>query len=219
MFSKLPKWIGIGASLLAFVAGIINATGFLGVAHVGVSHLTGITTLFGISIGAGTTIEMLHYFAILCSFVLGATASGFLIGDSTLRLGRRYGVALVIESCLLVLAAIFLDHENVLGDYLASCACGLQNAMVSTYSGATLRTTHMTGAITDIGIFMGHMFRGVPVDMRRFRLIGLLIGSFAAGGTAGSILYGHFRSWTLLFPAVLTGFIGLSYSLYRRLKT
>jgi len=218
MFSKMPRWIWIGASALAFVAGIINAVGFLGIGHMGISHLTGTTTLFGISLGLGQSSETLHFLAVLCSFVLGASLSGFIIKDSTLRLGSRYGVALMIESGLLILAVLLLKRQSVLGDYLASCACGLQNAMVSTYSGATLRTTHMTGAITDVGIFMGHMLSGIPVDKRRFRLLGLLIGTFALGGAAGGILFARFAYDTLLLPAILTGIIGSVYSVYQRRK-
>ncbi len=87
--------------------------------------------------------------------------SGFLIQDSTLQLGRRYGVALLLESLLLCAAVPLLYRDNSFGIYSASCACGLQNAMVSTYSGAVVRTTHLSGMFTDLGIFLGHAIRGL----------------------------------------------------------
>jgi uncharacterized membrane protein YoaK (UPF0700 family) len=218
MFSKLPPWIWIGASLLAFVAGIVNAIGFLGVGHIGLSHLTGTTTLFGVSLARGNISDTLHFLFVILSFVVGASASGFIIRDSALRLGRRYGVALMIESGLLIGAVLLLRRQIAAGDYLASSACGLQNAMASTYSGATLRTTHMTGALTDAGIFFGHFVRGIPVDWRRFRLLLALIGSFAAGGFVGGLFFSWWSYDTLLVPALLTGCAGMAYSFYRKSK-
>lgn len=112
----------------------------------------------------------LHFAAIVGSFVAGTVLSGILIQDSALQLGRRYGIALLLESILLCIAVPLLKRNDIFGIYSASCACGLQNAMVSTYSGAVIRTTHFSGMFTDLGIFLGHALRGLPVDSRRLRL-------------------------------------------------
>ena len=219
MISKMPRWIWIGAPGLAFVAGTVNAVGFLGLAHQGISHLTGTTTLFGIALARHDFTEALHLLTVILAFVLGAALSGFIIQDSTLRLGRRYGVALLLESLILLVALFFLRKQNVVGDYFASTACGLQNAMVSTYSGATLRTTHVSGVLTDVGIFFGHLIRRLPVDWRRFRLWLVLAGAFSLGGFAGGLLFFRFSYDTLIFPAALTGLAGVAYSVYHhRLK-
>ncbi|MCV5232039.1 DUF1275 domain-containing protein, partial [Escherichia coli] len=85
---------------------------------------------------------------------------GFFIESSALKLGRRYGVALCIEGRLLLLSLGFLVQGDLYGQYLASAACGLQNAMITTFSGAVVRTTHMTGIITDLGIMIGESLRG-----------------------------------------------------------
>jgi uncharacterized membrane protein YoaK (UPF0700 family) len=105
----------------------------------------------------------------------------------------------------------------MLGDYLASCACGLQNGMVSTYSGAVLRTTHVTGIFTDLGIFIGQIVRGIPVDRRRIFLGVLLILSFFGGGVAGSIAFQSMSYGALYLPAALTGVVGFAYAFYRHL--
>lgn len=215
MFSKLPRWLWIGSAALAFVAGIINTVGFLGFQHQGVTHLTGSTTLLGIAAASGNFSDVGHLLAVIGSFLLGCIFSGILIQDSTLLLGRRYGLALLIESILLFLAVPLLYAENNLGDYLASCACGLQNGMVSTYSGAVLRTTHVSGAITDLGIFIGHFFRGIPVDIKRVRLLLSIVGGFFLGAIAGTYGFSRFGYGTLYFPSVLTGVVGFSYGVYR----
>jgi uncharacterized membrane protein YoaK (UPF0700 family) len=215
MISRLPRWAWTGAAVLAFTAGMINAVGFLGFQHQGITHLTGTTTLLGIAIAGNAGGNALHLLAIIIAFLAGATLSGCIIKDSTLRLGRRYGVALLIESGLLLAAVPLLHRHNVTGDYLASCACGLQNAMVSTYSGAVIRTTHVSGIFTDLGIFFGHLLRRLPVDWRKFRLWMAVLGSFLGGGTAGAFAFEHFSYQTLYFPAALTGLTGLAYAWYR----
>lgn len=214
MISKLPRWIWFGSAALTFIAGMINTVGFLGFQHQGVTHLTGSTTLLGIAAAQGDLPGLLHLSAIIGAFLVGCIFGGFLIKDSTLKLGRRYGVALCVESSLLFVAVPFLRHNQLLGDYLASCACGLQNGMVSTYSGAVLRTTHVSGLFTDLGIFIGHFLRGISVDGRRVRLCLVLIGSFMSGAFAGGLSFARFGYETLYFPAALTGCVGLAYFLY-----
>ncbi|MDB6112069.1 MAG: hypothetical protein JWR69_3819 [Pedosphaera sp.] len=216
MISKLPRWVLWGALMLAFIAGMINAVGFLGFQHQGITHLTGTTTLLGIALAHGSAQDSLHLLAVIGSFLAGATLSGFIIQNSALKLGRRYSVALFIESGLLFVAVPLLRRHNAMGDYLASCACGLQNAMVSTYSGAVLRTTHVSGVFTDLGIFFGHLLRRLPVDWRRFRIWSALPVAFLAGGAAGAGLFLRFSYDTLYLPAALTAFVGLAYGIYYR---
>lgn len=215
MISRLPPWILWGASVLAFVAGIVNAVGFLGFQHQGVTHLTGTSTLAGIAAARLDGLEVLHLLTVIGAFVGGAVLSGIIVQDSTLHLGRRYGAALLVESLLLGVAVPLLRRQSLLGDYLASAACGLQNAMASTYSGAVLRTTHVSGIFTDLGIFIGHLLRGIPVDWRRFRLwIGLLTGFFG-GGACGALLFARWEYAALYLPASLTGLGALHYGVYR----
>jgi uncharacterized membrane protein YoaK (UPF0700 family) len=216
MITKLPKWVLVGGGVLAFIAGTINAVGFLGLYHQGITHTTGTTTLLGIAVAEQNGDAVLHLLAFLASFVAGAVISGFIIQDSTLKLGRRYGVALIVESLLLFLAVPLLRHGYFGGDCLASCAAGLQNAMVTTFSGASLRTTHISGVFTDLGVFIGHWARRMPVDFRRLRFWLLLIFSFGAGGTAGTLLFARLSYDTLLIPAALTGLVGIAYGIYRQ---
>jgi uncharacterized membrane protein YoaK (UPF0700 family) len=194
---------------------MINAVGFLSFQHQGVTHLTGSTTLFGIAVAKGNFADASHLLAVIVAFVAGCVLSGALIQDSTLKLGRRYGVALAVESLLLFCAVPLLERTDYLGAYLASCACGLQNGMVSTYSGAILRTTHVSGVFTDLGIFIGQLLRGTAVDARRIRLCLMLIGAFFIGSCVGAFGYDRFGYGTLYFPAAATGIVGLAYAIYR----
>src|SRR3546814_11590466 len=87
----------------------------------------------------------------LGAFVAGAALGGLIVQDSTLRLGRRYGVALSLESLMLLAAIPLFRHQHLAGPLLAAMASGLQNAMATTYSGAIVRTTPLTGIFTDLG--------------------------------------------------------------------
>ncbi|MFC4762951.1 YoaK family protein [Dyella koreensis] len=215
MLRQLPRWAWVGGGLLAFIAGMINAVGFMGFRHQAITHLTGTTTLLGAAVAEGNRGEMLHWTLAIVAFVFGAVLSGFIVQQHTLKLGRRYGVALMVESALLFAAVPLIHNGNDIGLYLASIACGLQNAMASTYSGATFRTTHLSGIFTDLGIYLGQRLRGLEVDMLRIHVCVLVAGSFLAGSAVGALAFGVLAERTLLLPAVLTGLVGLAYAIYR----
>lgn len=216
MIGKLPRWVWAGGTSLAFVAGMVNAAGYLGFRHQAITHMTGTTSLLGIAVGQGDTGELVYSGGVLLAFVLGCVMSGFIIGDSVLRLGRRYGVALTIESVLLFAAVPLLHVRADAGLWFAACACGLQNAMAGTFSGAVVRTSHMSGIVTDLGTFLGQWLRGTAVDSRRVRLYAMLFTGFLCGGIASAMLFPRWQERTLLAPAILTGLVGIAYVVYRQ---
>lgn len=101
MITKLPKWVWFGAWALAFIAGMINVVGLLGFEHQAVTHLTGTTSLLASALVSFDGKAVFRLSVVIGSFVLGTIVSGFVIQDSALRLGRRYGIALLMESMLL----------------------------------------------------------------------------------------------------------------------
>jgi uncharacterized membrane protein YoaK (UPF0700 family) len=220
MIASLPRWVGLGAFALAMVAGMVNAVGFLAFGHQAITHLTGTTTLLGVALAGRESAVAIELLLFLTSFFVGATASGALLRDSTLRLGRRYGVALMLESLLLLLSIPLLRQHSTAGICLASAACGLQNAMASTYSGHVLRTTHLSGIVTDLGIMLGQRLRGLATDARRRNLYLLICLGYLAGAVAGGGGFPYLGENLLLVPALLTGASGLAYAVYqqRRVK-
>lgn len=215
MFTKLPRWVEIGGFWLAAIAGAVNAIGLLGFKHQAVSHLTGTSTLLGLSLVNVDVGESLHLLFIMGSFVFGAALSGIIIDKQVLRLGHRYGVALVIESVLLLLAMLALGRGSTAGHFFASAACGLQNGMVSTYSGATIRTTHVSGLFTDLGTMLGHRLRRHPLDKRKVLLFLLLITGFIFGGSIGTYGFQHLQFMALLIPAAGAFWLAVVYWVYR----
>jgi uncharacterized membrane protein YoaK (UPF0700 family) len=213
-----PSWVYLGGFALTVTAGCINAVGFLGQHHQALSHLSGTVTVLGIGLGQTNYDVAFHAFSVLVAFFLGCVVSGAIIRQSSLRLGRRYGVALSLEAAALFLSVYFLRRGANTGDYLAALACGLQNAMVTTYSGSAMRTTHMTGMVTDLGIACGHLLRGTEVDWFRFRIYGVLFLGFFAGGIIGTLGYNRFGYDTLLFPATLSGITGVGYTIIKHFQ-
>ncbi|MBX3711906.1 MAG: DUF1275 domain-containing protein [Lysobacter sp.] len=211
----LPRWVWIGAFVLSCIGGMVNVAGYLGFEHQAITHLTGTTTLLGDALSEAELDKAVHLGGVIVAFVLGAMLSGLIVQDSTLRLGRRYGVALATVSLLLFASIPMLERQWIAGAWTAAMACGLQNAMATTYSGAVIRTTHLSGMFTDLGIGIGHALRGLPLQTRRLRLSALIIAGFLVGAVLGAWLFRLWAYRALAVPAALTGTVGLAYAAYR----
>ena len=212
---RIPTWVYVGGSLLTMMAGCVNAVGFLGVHRQALSHMSGMMTNIGMTAAAGQTALLFHGLTIVFSFFLGGLLSGFILRESSLHVGRRYGFVLAIEAVFLAFAAKYMSLGMNLGDYLAALACGLQNGMASSYSGAVIRTTHCTGMVTDLGIVCGQALCGRKVEWTRFHLYGALLTGFAAGSFLGALGFMRFGPAALYFPAAAAGVGGLAYATFK----
>lgn len=218
MINKLPKWVEVGGFFLTVIAGSVNAIGLLGFRHEAVSHLTGVSTLLGLELAQSDFPQVMHLLLIMLGFVLGAAYSSFIIGGASLQLGRRYGVALSSEAILLLFSLVLLNAGSNIGHIFASAACGLQNAMTTTYSGAVVRTTHVTGLFTDLGITLGLKLRGHPADYRKILLYLILISGFIFGGMVGAVCFERYKFFSMLFPAGLSALMAIIYWIYLFVK-
>lgn len=210
-----PAWVLLSAVALSGIAGSINAVAVLGVDHKGVTHVTGAITQASSHLAEGDAKTAGHAAATVFAFLIGSILSGIIIRDPTLKMGRRYGVGLMVEGSLLAVAWYFLRAGQTTGDYFAAAACGLQNALATNYGGAVLRTTHMTGVLTDLGLLLGQALRRHEIDVQRLRIYLALLGGFVLGGTFGATSYAHFGANALLLPACATGFGGACYWVLR----
>ncbi|SEL12997.1 Uncharacterized membrane protein YoaK, UPF0700 family [Colwellia chukchiensis] len=216
MITKLPRWVEYGAFILSLIAGLVNAVGLLGFKHQAISHLSGTATLLGTGLLNNNFSELIYFLLIIVSFILGAAMSGYFLRSGALKLGRNYSALLYLEMVFLIGASYFLMQGSANGIYLASAACGLQNAFASTYSGAIVRTTHLTGIFTDLGLMLGAKLRGQAFDERKALLLLLIMSGFIAGGTIGAYCYALFKFQALLIPAGICLLLAISYSIYSR---
>lgn len=216
MVATLPRWVEYGAFILAAVAGSVNAIGLIGFGHQSISHLSGSATLLGIGFISPSYAQVVHLIGVLLSFMVGAALSGWVLSGQSLKLGRYYDVLLSIEAMLLAISMYFLNADLAWGHFSASAACGLQNALATTYSGAIVRTTHVTGIFTDLGIMLGAKLRGETFDKRKAILFLLIIIGFIVGGMLGAWLFSYWQFMALAMPAVICLMLAFAYRIYSR---
>ena len=189
--------------LLAFMAGAINAGGFLAVQRY-TSHMTGVVSSIADDLVLGQGLLVLAGVGSLLAFIAGAAVTAILINWARRRkMQGEYALSLLLEAALLLLFGLLGANLNELIEVfmpttvlLLCFIMGLQNAIVTKISQAEIRTTHMTGVITDLGIELGrllywnrsHTPGGEPVraNRDRLRILALILGLFFAGGLVGA---------------------------------
>ena len=182
------RLVFIGAFSLAAIAGYINVV-VLGVFHVPVSHMTGAVSRLSMDVANRSPSDLRLVSSIIVAFFLGAVMSGAIIGSGKLLPGRRYGVALFVEGVTLGIATLLLWRGSSAGVALAALACGIQNAMASSYYGLVLRTTHVTGIVTDLGVIAGQWLRHRNVDRWKPALLTSILLFFFGGGVSGHYMF------------------------------
>ena len=195
--------------LLAFVAGAINAGGFLAVQRY-TSHMTGIVSSIADDLATGGFAMALAGFAALLSFVAGAACTAILINWAHRRgMRSKYALALLLEAGLLLIFGLVgahlrsLEHLLIPSAVLLLCfIMGLQNATVSKISKAEIRTTHMTGVITDLGLELGRLLywnrhpedeqhQAVRANRDKLLIHLSILALFFGGGVIGALAFKH----------------------------
>ena len=209
----IKAWIFVGAAALAATAGYIN-TVMLGFFAVPVSHMSGAVAHLGVDLAVPDGADLMTISSIVGGFLFGAFVSGVLIGNATLRPGRRYGVALILEGVVLLVATFLAIKGNIVAVPLAAFACGLQNAMASSYRGLVLRTTHVTGVVTDIGTLLGNRLRGRHIQSWKLLLLATLLLAFFIGGVMGALAVTRVGMMALAPAGMGCLLAGFGYTLY-----
>lgn len=204
-------WFFLGAVALAGLAGVTNSAA-LGLSGLAVSHLTGSITRVSVELSEGDTRNMLPFTVVLVAFFVGAVVSGAAVSTKELGVGRRYAALLIANGVLLAVAAS-LAHTGTRAPSLAlaALACGMQNALASSYRGMVVRTTHMTGIVTDLGFEVGVWLRTRQLDGRVLRLHLPVLVAFFAGGTVGALATSRLGADTLYLAAALSAVSGFGY--------
>lgn len=205
---------------LAFVAGAINAGGFLAV-QLYTSHVTGGLSMLADQLVLGQMGLVVTAIVSVMAFLCGAMTSSLLILEARRRqLASEYALPLLLEAGLILLFGLAGSQlsrwEGLLVPFTVVLLCfmmGLQNAVVTKLSGAVIRTTHMTGVVTDLGIEIGRLLHSslgrLPIDPharevdgagRRIVVLAGLLAAFMAGAVAGA--YG-FKSVGYVFTVPL----------------
>lgn len=217
--------------LLAAVAGALNAGGFLAVGQY-TSHMTGMVSMFADQVVLHDIELAVVALVSWLAFLAGAACTAIVVNHS-----QRQGVqniyarpVLIEAACVLVFGSFggtlrthaFADVS--LAIIMLCFAMGLQNALITKISNAAIRTTHVTGLTTDLGIELGKLFywnrKGQAVDRGRvvanrskMRVHALLIAAFLFGGVSGALGFKYLGFVSTVPLAMVLGVVALAPSL------
>lgn len=203
--------IGI-ASLLSFVAGIVNVVGFLSVQKL----TTNVTGHFAFMVEEAISFnfhQSFFYFIYIFFFLFGAFFSNFIIEITQKITDKNIFIIPVLIEALLLMFISFLNFNYIIENpNLIAClllfAMGLQNSLVTTISNSVVRTTHLTGLFTDLGIEISQLFFYKTEEQRTklFSSIKLritIITTFFIGGIIAGLFYSAYKIKTLLIASIL----------------
>lgn len=207
------------ATLLSFVAGVVNVIGFISVYRL-TTNVTGHFAFFVDGILHFNVYDALIYFLYIISFFVGSFVSNTLVEIVLKRNEKNIFIApIVFEILILSIVGIighflYQSHPDIIALSLLF-AMGLQNSLVTRISNAVVRTTHLTGLFTDLGIEISQLFFYTTDEQRKklrstIRLRLRIIVFFFVGGIIGGIFYKQLDLHTLLIPAAMLC-IGLFY--------
>ena len=221
-FQTLPPWVQLGTFFLAVNAGMINVLGLVTVLHQSVSHMTGNVSMLAMALLQWQPDTIIYLALVVLCYVIGSFYSGFILGNSHFSLGRRYGLPLSLVAFFIVLCWAFLPYFPRYALLWACVAMGVQNAMISHYKGTIIRTTHLSGVLTDLGLALGYRLRGLDVDRRRIILHLVILFGFFLGGLVASMIYPYLKLNSFLVPALLSWILSIVYWViyfrYRRIQ-
>mmetsp|Transcript_85752 Transcript_85752/g.136184 ORF Transcript_85752/g.136184 Transcript_85752/m.136184 type:complete len:274 (-) Transcript_85752:105-926(-) len=198
-----------------------------------VSHITGAVSKVSLhTVGehahAGKMVLLVSF------FLLGSMISGCIIKRSAVKMAYMgYGLAMTASALLLIISLLVFKTSQDAAVYILCVACGLQNGIMSSYTGSVIRTTHMTGIVTDVGLITGRHLVSCfkrsccqkipfadeePGETRKLVLLLLLLLSFLVGVAAGSGLARALHELSLLVPAIIMLMAGTGYMIWTHLR-
>jgi len=224
--------------VLAFQGGLLNVGGLLA-CHSFVSHVTGFATLFALEIDDGSLRTALGLLLVPGCFMAGAMLSGFLV-DLQIKLHRRPRYYVIFGVIFLLLLFVVVGGFNgIFGKFgdvtvatwrlhtllaLLCLICGTQNGLITLVSKSVVRTTHLTGITTDLGIGLvrvlngGRLFGKIEEEGRaNLMRVGIIL-FFIAGSLVGVSLFSQYQYRGFLLPAAISGglfFISLYFQFLR----
>lgn len=204
------------ASVLSFVAGIVNVAGFLAVAQL-TTNVTGHFAFFVDEVFRLNFLKSLVFLSYILCFFFGSFTSGYLV-EKILRKNMQYVYVIpaAMECIILVISAILGDYFIQENPGILACillyAMGLQNSLVTLISNSRVRTTHLTGLFTDLGIELSQLFFYKEPESRKklytsIKLRSRIILFFFLGGVTGGIFYSSIGLNVLIIAsaALITG--------------
>lgn len=223
---------------MAFQAGLLNIGGYMAINKI-ISHVTGFATFFGYEVSQNQSRHALGMLSVPFFFLLGSMLSGYFV-DIRLKLNKRpkyyitFGIMFFLMLILLVSGVMghfgqFGEPFEVSRNYtlliLLCLVCGIQNGTISTVSKSVIRTTHLTGITTDLGLGIVRLLHRNKLqdqikDEEKINLVRLgIILSFIFGSVVGAIIFASLEFVGFIVPTIISGVLFglmLYFQVYRK---
>lgn len=196
------------AACLCFFSGFINIITLFYFGYP-ISHFSGTFTSIAQylykAVGYEKLIELL--IMIVC-FMVGAIFSAIISDDSQEKNIKRYGIAMIIFGFIILILDNFIKN-NKLFLYFLTLTMGFQNGMSIRFKGNLIRSTHMTGNLTDLGSYLGKVIKGEKDKVEYVFLSILEIGNYVLGGILSLICLFYIGSYIVNLYSILYIIFGM----------
>lgn len=201
-------------SLTAIAAGMVNVTSVI-LFFSFTSNVTGHYAILAQEISRGNWYQALVVFSWIALFFLGNFTSNLFLVTGTFR--TRYlthATPVLLEICCLLFVAIYMEskyqgylNETELLIALMLFAMGLQNGLVAAISNSAVKTTHLTGLTTDLGLLFSSFVkvenRKNPDLVNKAKLLMTIMISYMTGGIATGVIFLYLQSKVLFIACIV----------------
>lgn len=216
--------------MLAFQGGYINVGGLLTI-HIFVSHITGFSAHFSTELISGNYENSFYFILVPLFFLLGAFVSSIFTEIRKNTKQQPVYIQILSMLSLIFLLIVVLGELQVFGKFgepfnsfrdfvllsLLAFSCGSQNAIFTHYSRSIIRTTHLTGITTDLGIGLAKYFISKDKSEAQYNKIRIdLILFFIIGSLLGVVLFPRLEFLGFLIPAVISAIVGIRLFYFRK---
>lgn len=203
-FHQNKSWIYRAVMLLSFNGGFVNAITFESFFHNPVGYVTGNFTFAASYLYEADIVNFIGTVAAVFAFLVGAILSGLIVPHDDFVRNRRYNFALELETLFIITGMVGLIFNVPTSKYWLAIALGVQNGTTTFYGKSIIRTTHMTGTMTDLGISLAHKIinkSSIPT-WRILIYIYLLLGFFI-GSICGIVAFKQIGYYGLIFSILV----------------
>lgn len=202
-FDQSRNWVYRAVIFLSINGGFVNSITFESFFHNPVGYVTGNITFAASYLASGNVLSFIDVISAIGAFLLGAIISGLIVPHNDFRHNRNYNIAFATVAVLIFFGMVGLILDVPTSKYLLAMALGVQNGCTTYYGKSIIRTTHMTGTMTDLGIMIAHkLIKKYDIPAWRVWIYLFLILGFFTGSVAGIVAYRVVGYYGLFFSVV-----------------
>lgn len=213
MEKKFLNRVIIWVLMLTFVSGYANILSIY-TAGIPTTHITGSLTNISYSLFEMNFRRAGMLFLIILLFLIGGVISGYIFSNRQFGKGKSYGVLLIVVGIILIIGELTIGNKfsRYIMVGIVATVSGTQNGLNITYNGMAIRTTHMTGYLSDIGKLIGLKIGGKPVDKYKLEYLIMAVLMYFIGGIVAMVVslpeMGH-NYYEIALMYILCGFFYL----------